>query len=64
MDTLYWTELEVLSRDISAAESRLAAANHSGNYGLARILEQNISDKTKRRTQLIKSITASLVANS
>jgi hypothetical protein len=62
MDMSCWSELDVVSREISAAQGRLKAANYSRNYGLVRVLEQIITDKTKRRARLLESITAQLVS--
>src|SRR5882724_5371104 len=55
-----WMELEAVSRKIADAQGRLAAASSSKNYGLVRVLEQQIAEAEKRRSRLLALITTQI----
>lgn len=55
-----WIELEALSGKISGLEGRITAARSSKNYGLVRVLEEQIAGARERRDRLLNSITTQM----
>jgi len=60
MSSFEWEELESLTRDISASQSRLATARSSRDYPLAQELREQIDAAEERRVRLLADIIANL----
>ena len=57
-----WTELEVLSRKITNAQSRLAAARSSQTHGLVTLLEPEIADAEVLRDRMVSQLAARITS--
>jgi hypothetical protein len=57
-----WTELEVLSRKITNAQSRLAAARSTQNHGLVTLLEPEIADAEILRDRMVSQLAARITS--
>ena len=57
-----WTELEVLSRKITNAQSRLAAARSTQNHGLVTLLEPEIADAEVLRDRMVSQLAARITS--
>jgi hypothetical protein len=60
MGSFEWMEVETLSTEITALESRLAAAKSRHNYGLVKVVKEQIAAAQQRRARYLAHITTSL----
>jgi len=60
MGSFEWMEVETLSTEITALESRLAAAKSRHNYGLVKVVKEQIDAAQQRRARYLAHITTSL----
>jgi hypothetical protein len=60
MGSFEWMEVETLSTEITALESRLAAAKSRHNYGLVKVVKEQIAAAQQRRGRYLAHITTSL----
>src|SRR6266571_4572149 len=63
MGSFEWMEIETLSSDITALEARLAAAKSRHNYGLVKVVKEQIAAAQQRRGRYLAHITTSLAAS-
>ena len=63
MGSFEWMEVETLSGEIAALETRLAAAKSRHNYGLAKVLGEEIAAAQQRRARYLLNITTSLAGS-
>jgi hypothetical protein len=57
-----WTEPEVLSRKITGALTRLAAARSTQNHGLVTLLEREIADAEVLRDRMVSQLAARITS--
>src|SRR6267378_3908458 len=60
MGSFEWMEVETLSTEITALENRLAAAKSRHNYGLVKVVKEQIAAAQQRRARYLAHITTSL----
>jgi hypothetical protein len=63
MAAFEWLELQTLTGDIAAAQSRLAAARSSRDDRRVRVLEQEIATAEQRRSRLLAFLTTHLAGD-
>jgi hypothetical protein len=60
MGSFEWMEVETLSSEITALEARLEAAKSRHNYGLVKVVKEQITAAQQRRTRYLAHISTSL----
>ncbi len=60
MGSFEWMEVETLSTEIAVLDSRLTAAKSRNNYGLVKVVQEQIAAAQQRRAQYLAHITTSL----
>jgi hypothetical protein len=60
MSKFDWVELETSSAEVAHLQSRIDAARDTKNYGLVRLLEQEIAAAMERRSRVLADITADI----
>ena len=63
MGSFEWMEVEALSGEIAALETRLNAARSRHNYGLVKVLKEEIATAQQRRARYLANISNSLAAS-
>jgi hypothetical protein len=57
MSKFEWVELETLSSEVTHLQSRIDAARATKNYGMVRLLEQEMAEVSERRNRVLANIT-------
>ena len=57
MSKFEWMELETLGNEIAHSQKRLDAARSTQNHGLARLLQQEITEAEERRARVLADLT-------
>src|SRR5712691_8753840 len=60
MGSFEWMEIETLSSDITALEARLVAAKSRHNYGLVKVVKEQITAAQQRRARYLAHISSSV----
>src|SRR5580765_8407129 len=60
MGSFEWMEVETLSSEITALEARLEAAKSRHNYGLVKVVKEQITAAQQRRARYLAHISTSL----
>src|SRR5712691_2495201 len=60
MGSFEWMEVETLSSEITALEARLESAKTRHNYGLVKVVKEQIAAAQQRRARYLAHITTSL----
>ena len=60
MGSFEWMEVETLSSEITALEARLAAAKSRHNYGLVKVVKEQITAAYQRRARYLAHISTSV----
>jgi hypothetical protein len=60
MGSFEWMEVETLSSEITALEARLAAAKSRHNYGLVKVVKEQITAAHQRRARYLSHISTSV----
>src|SRR5580765_3505812 len=60
MGSFEWMEVETLSSEITALESRLEAAKTRHNYGLVKVIKEQITAAHQRRARYLAHISTSV----
>ena len=63
MGSFEWMEVETLSGEIAALETRITQARSRHNYGLVKVLKEEIAAAQQRRARYLANITNSLAAS-
>jgi hypothetical protein len=63
MGSFEWMEVETLSSEIAGLETRLNAARSRHNYGLVKVLKEEIAAAQQRRARYLANISNSLAAS-
>jgi hypothetical protein len=57
MSKFEWVELETLSTEVAHVQSRINAARANKNFGMVRLLEQEMAEVSERRNRVLAEIT-------